>query len=71
MGARSAFAVTASASAQPRRPQMGVWVATAGDVTVKFSSDGPSVTFGSVPAGTLLPISPVIISACPANTVAL
>lgn len=60
---QSGFTITPSASAQPRKPN-GIYVGTAGSVVVKFEAAGPDVTFTAVPAGTLLPIQPLIVSAC-------
>lgn len=60
---QTAFTITPSASPQPRKPN-GIWVGSTGDVVVQFNEDDGDVTFTAVPAGTLLPIQPLIVSAC-------
>lgn len=61
---RSGYAITASASAQPRRSAHGIYVGATGNVVVKYEVGGPDVTFVGVPAGTILPIAPAVISTC-------
>lgn len=68
--AQSAAAVTAGAGDLPTLPTRGLYIAEAGDVTVRMVS-GDTVTFTAVPAGTFMPISVDRVTACPANTLAL
>lgn len=67
--ARGARPVTASANPLPNGTCRGVYVATAGDIT-GVMPDGSTATFSSVAAG-VLPVQFVVISACPASTLAL
>lgn len=60
---KSGFDIPGSATALKRRPQ-GIYVGATGNVVVKFVAGGPDVTFVAVPAGTVLPIAPAIVSAC-------
>lgn len=63
------FAVTPADADLPVLPRW-VYVGTAGNLTIT-GRDGVSVTLNAVPAGTMLPIRPVRITAAPANTIAL
>jgi len=59
--ALDAFAVTPSASDLPTTAQ-GLYVGTTGDVTVT-TKNGTSVTFKNVPAGSILPVRCVKVTA--------
>jgi hypothetical protein len=63
------FAVTPADVDLPVMPRW-VYVATAGSLAIT-GRDGVNVTLANIPAGTLLPIRPVRITAAPANTIAL
>lgn len=63
LSTRSAFPIVVGAGEQPRRPN-GIWVGADSDVTVKFLAGEPDVVFVAVAKGTLLPISPTIVSVC-------
>lgn len=54
--ATKAFAI-APADTDLATPTRGLWVGTAGDLSVIMSGDTDPVTFAGVAAGTLLPLS--------------
>lgn len=60
--ANSVSAVTPSNTAPLSRGCTGIWIGGTGNVSVTMW-DGSTATFTAVPAGTLLPVSPMLLNA--------
>lgn len=56
--ATQAFAITPDDDNDLAQYPQGIWVGSLGDVVAVFEPGSDPITFGAVPAGTHLPISP-------------